>query len=128
MDKTTNKTFVVKRSQWQRGKGYATLAKATAAGTKRCCLGFYANQICGLTDAQLDRLTTPAKTVIYGFDYNAWGPLLDSTQVGQHRLHDSSLCSEVMGVNDDKGIGGEEREETLTALFAGMGITIQFTD
>lgn len=121
-------TFTVKRSEWMRGEPDSALARRVAGSAqyKRCCLGFYANQVCGLTDEQICNAYAPGGVAWTYPDRRAqWGGLLSGW--GQD-LENSEICSRIMETNDKLSEDSELREALLIALFAVMDITVHFVD
>jgi len=125
------KKFKVIRSNWARGKisgGKSALLidDSTCLNGKMCCLGFLCKEagidpidFAGIGDfSQLDEVSTMS---------------LPSTLVGE--LEDggstpyvTTLHNKIVRLNDDVVVSEKYREEQLTHLFAGGGITVEFVD
>lgn len=114
--------FTVWRDAWLRGETGSLLIDG-----KRCCLGFL-GQACGLGDNELSLAGTPEETR----RFKAWPePLLDITEDEDGAsVRDSIACQDIVHINDDddEDMSDEQRESELTALFASMGIDVEFRD
>lgn len=123
------KTFTITRSEWYRGRAHSALYRDTDTGPMRCCLGFYGNQLCDLSNEAMENLTCPEKTLPFLTDGITWGALIAPPNINARNcLHDSDACCLIMNVNDASNYSEAERETTLTTLFAEIGVTIQFVD
>lgn len=120
------KRFTVDRKTWLRGKGRSSVLLDDKGC--RCCLGFAAQQLCGIADSVLFGKTTPASL-----------PRLFANTIPQLvRVHDgiipehngefsdSAQGNMIMHFNDTCGLFDEEREELLTKRFAELGIDVEF--
>lgn len=113
--------FVVKRSEWYRGRGgrYSRLLVVT----KRCCLGFVAQQ-CGIEDKDLMKNATPGQVgkTNETFPTNFYSPYAENIEMGP------GWIMAAMRTNDDQDITDPIREEQLKSLFVANGHTISFVD
>ena len=121
-DKVTS--FVIDRLTWHRGSDGTSLL--TNKG-KRCCLGFYAQacevadsqQLCTADPAELD--TASKKTLC-----DAGGSWLFGEDEYSHR--NSKATNDLIYENDTKTGYMDEvlREQAITRIFAGNGVTVIF--
>lgn len=118
--------FVVHRPSWGRGATAAGALTATPEGMskKRCCLGFLAVQL-GAPESELN------------VDFPSYVPCLEYHEVVQSLLQSTRTEYSILAtpyenviarVNDAEEISDTEREAQLTALFAEVNITVEFTD
>lgn len=124
--------LVIDRSKWLRGEGSSNSKLLRESDGKMCCLGFYAKQ-CGYTDEEILQRAAPGdvartKGVRQGFE-----PLISSGTGCQceecrntPRLVNSSLCSELMNVNDDETVLDAERERFIAGVLEWIGVEVEF--
>ena len=133
------KKFTVVRKDWYRGKGTDKSCLANSAN-KLCCLGFYA-EACGLDRKTIRNLPSPEEAVratkgkhvntIYDKSVTRESGVVWETELTAcyYRSDDdcnTSLCSDLMNINDDQELKEEEREKQLKEKFKEIGIKVIF--
>lgn len=113
------KEFIVKRSEWYRGRGAAHSELLNHSGLK-CCVGFFA-LACG---AKSEDILTKR---IIGIDshtvYSDVAATLEGLEEVGRRIHRET---NIYTTNDDIGMSDYEREIKLAGMFSELGINISF--
>lgn len=113
----------VKRSEWGRGT-FCGSRLYNNQTKKRCCLGFVANA-CGLTDEDICDRSTPKSL------YNGTGKIILDSLIILNAVNvpfNSKICSDLMGINDDRYLNESNRESKLIKLGKEAGINFTFVD
>lgn len=127
----SRKKFVVKRSEWYRGKGWSYSALFRRSDGKKCCLGFCAIQLCEATEKQIEGLGSPHSTVNRCNDPLTWpaGFIVGAGTYDNPLFKtNSALVCNIISVNDDLYIDEPQRESELTKLFAQLNIDVEFVE
>ena len=121
--------FTVDRQTWLRGRGQGTLRSESG---EMCCLGFFCNQIGGVSLKSLMRFTYPASLVnanrLTDEEKKKIGVLLEDNTGYAGYAFDSLLGTNAARINDNINIDDGERESQLTALFAEEGFEVEFVN
>ena len=106
--------FTVDRKTWWRGKGGAGSRLMRPEDGKKCCIGFFAHQICGLKKDELEECP--------------YLPTEAQIKLGLHAdPFSSTIASQsIYRTNDEIDMSDEIREEKLTKLFAQHGYAVRF--
>lgn len=108
------KKLTIDRKIWLRGEGSVRSKLLRPEDQKRCCIGIY------LESCSVPKETLLNKGTYYGIAQ--WGVLLPEETAWLH----SYVAQAFYTTNDDQTLTEEEREQKLTALFAGQGIEVEF--
>lgn len=119
---TPAKKFSIRRKDWLRG-GKRNSYLRNGSG-KMCCLGFYL-RACGVPSSKMVLRPSPASLMERHRDVDVprW---LATLEVG-NLASDTSVCNELMSVNDDTRLKGPVREAKVAKLFKKRGIAVTFT-
>jgi hypothetical protein len=103
---------IIKKSEWLRGEGNINSYLYRSADGRKCCIGFFCEQILGLSTGEL-------------VDRKVISEVLDQDE----DTHSAWIEGEdVYEVNDDDRIGDEERMEQLKQIAAKRGYDFVFVD
>lgn len=91
-------------------------------GMGRCCLGFYGNQIEGLSDVEMLNMRSPSEFVRKKGGGRFAALLLPDT------LNHTVTCTDLIVVNDAGGLTDEEREGEISSLFKQIDVDVTFVD
>ena len=117
--KDTMDKFVIDRSKWLRGegpKGFSVLLRRS--DRKMCCLGFYGEHL-GVSRRKLIDIGNPPVIKRFG----ELAPALVSTH---DKSCNSSVCDQIIRVNDSQEISDKMREYRLKRLFKSIGVNVEF--
>ena len=98
----------------------------------RCCLGFIANQVCGLNDEEIADVETPASARnTYGEDkpkvFKMFREKLPGFFFGSSFGNTKGVI-DLMMINDSRLMNSSLREEHVVKTLAGFGIDVEFVD
>lgn len=112
--------FVVKRSEWDRGRIGRIWSSKTGCG---CIMGLYLRKA-GVPEERLDRAIGPMSVAspCCGQEGYAVEGVLQKDQSHELWVH------RAMDTNDDPMASGDDRESLLKDLFKGAGVYLTFTD
>lgn len=116
------KTLTIDRSKWARAdvedNGDSALLNTQGC---MCCLGFWANQICGISDKTLLNQGTPycVRDHAEGIYSLEMKKLIDD-------IGNNNLTHAMMAINDASDIPDYRREQLLRLLFASIDINVKF--
>ena len=114
--------LTINTATWLHREGGGTSSLFRATDGKRCCLGFYLQDNCGVSPAQLQgfsspdmlpaslRRTLPAWLIMSGSDYN------------------TPLVEKLMTANDERESLEEATREAIRELFAQVNIDVKYVD
>ncbi len=109
-------SFTVKRSEWLRGEGTNASRLLRPIDGKKCCVGFFAEQIFGCDRKSIQNI----------------GSLSCALNTATATFSDSVLwqkvSSDIYRTNDNMVITETSREAALRNLFAVVGYEILFVD
>jgi hypothetical protein len=109
--------FIVDRTKWYRGQGFAQSRLLTPDG-KRCCIGFVGQQV-GCTDQELLNKDTVARLYGIAYERNVVG-LFPAWMQNHDKLQNA------YAINDNSEISDGLREAQLKEEFAKNGDEIEF--
>lgn len=110
------KTLVIDRTLWYRGNGGSESKLQRSEDGCRCCLGFYCLQVAGLSENQIMDQTSP-EMLEDAVNYFALRELLFFDEDDDQQYFDSSVCLELIGINDSPDLESNFREQEIVRLF-----------
>lgn len=114
--------FVIKRSEWSRGRESCLLD----SNGQKCCLGFYA-LACGLSKSKILEETSP-ENLERKYYNNKWDTFLLENNKDNPWGYDSGSCTRLMEINDDNMSSDKDKEKEIKSIFKGKGIKVKFVD
>ncbi len=120
MKKTAKRILKIDRRTWLRGEGPTASCLYRAGDGKKCCLGFAAMQLCGLTRSKLDAVQTPGHSGVRD-KFAQKIPFLIS------KSDTSSVGYDLMLTNDSTILTDKDREAKIKEVFARHDIKVIFT-
>ena len=112
-------TFTIDRNTWYRGQGDRESRLRRDDG-QQCCVGFFANQVCGVDP---DRLVgVPSLGTLVENPFNGNDDALEYENTFADRFET------LYQLNDNAGISNSEREYGIALEFNEMGVTVTFTN
>ena len=134
------KKVVIKRSEWLRGEYSELSALFRESDGKRCCLGFVANQLIGLSDEEIDGVSAfdGAAADVYKGKYSDVKRRAENVRYRAREMLSAiftmrdrqgrPLATQIVHINDDARIVDSEREEKIIEMFKKIDIAIEFVD
>jgi hypothetical protein len=104
---------IIKKSEWLRGEGKINSYLYRSTDGKKCCIGFFCEQVLGL-DTRLLQGVQVLSQVIENPDEDKYSKWIEG--------------EEVYDLNDDHYMGDEERMEQLKQIAAKHGYDFVFVD
>ena len=111
--------FIIKRSNWLRGKGSFRSRLLNDYG-EMCCLGFL-GKACGMSKRTLYGQTCPIMVDEFGVRY-------PEKIINAKTKSNTKACKRLMVTNDSERIKDSDREKSLKRQFKRIGITVKFID
>ena len=117
----TKQVFTIDRSKWISGSGGMNSCLYRPTDQKQCCLGFFGEQLCGLTIPQMELVSYPLyPSVVNGFasDIGSW--LISNGRISED-------CDMLIEYNDNTLLDPQVREDRIKEIFAKHDIEVIFT-
>ena len=109
------KQFKVLLSRWLRGEGSHDSHLLRRDDYKMCCLGFYATQIAGKTECQIEDCPRPCEGFPEDRHLTQEIYLEKSNRIA---YTPTEVCNDIMDINDDENTTDEEKMRLLKRKFA----------
>lgn len=116
------KSFTIDVRKWYRGLGDWGSALLRSDG-QMCCLGFYA-LACGFKPEDILDIATPAGINVYIDEKVKAMPGL--LKMNEEYVAKTTVCSDLMEVNDDFDMRDGPRMKKITQLFRKIGATVRW--
>ncbi len=116
--------FTVTRDEWFRGEG-PDGSRLLLPDGRKCCLGFLGLE-CGLDERDILGKETFSMIDTHVDQTVLPGTLIERRPPGLIGYNETRLCDDIIEVNDDEEMSDDERESTLTRLFAEAGVEVTF--
>lgn len=123
--------LIIDRKKWVNGSNRSSKSFGTSmllnGKNKMCCLGFL-GQACGLDDADMLGVGTPAGisddkvSLVKGTYFRKLFTVEKNTR---HKFQ-TNVCYDLVNTNDDNNISNKERESKLKVLFKKIGVNVSF--
>lgn len=124
--------FTVKRSEWLNGDVLPTCEAGCLfdpSTKRRCCLGFYCQQLAGSSDDEMKTVAMPIDLGLIPNDFEEAERELDEKQLeALRRVVDCDYVEKIAHINDQRGITQHDREQRLIEAFNVLGVDVEFVD
>lgn len=117
--------LVIKESEWMHGRGQGWLF----AYGQKCCLGFFGEQFCGLSDAQMEAVGLPCSPKVIEAPWPEWlvnrgfAEEYDGTGLAKGLTTAGLALAEL---NDEPDIDDDFRKAEITRIFKENGVDVEF--